>query len=373
MSADGGSPNNPQQAGAPPATASACCPAGEGAQQSPPLPGHGRRAGPPAAGRRLVVADQRPLRLDRQRLCPAGPGDDQRRRVRADHRGRRQGEPARRRRRPALPHRPGALPHRPCRRRGGAGDRAYPGRADARRLPAGRRRRTTRRSEDADYKRKAFERQQGLLAKGVSSQASFDTAQNDLRAAEQALTQAEQNVAAARAALGGDPTIATDRHPAVLAALARRDQAALDLEEHRSARAGRRRRRPGRPHAGRPVRLPGDRRDEPGRDRRELGRGELQGDRTDQDASRPEGDGFDRRLSRPHVRRPRSPASAPAPARSSRCCRRRTPPATGSRSCSACRCASASPTPIQTRRCAPASAPTFRSTPRATPTKTAAN
>ena len=38
----------------------------------------------------------------------------------------------------------------------------------------------------------------------------------------------------------------------------------------------------------------------------------------------------------------RSPASAPAPARRSRCCRRRTRPATGSRSCSACRCASRS-------------------------------
>ena len=38
----------------------------------------------------------------------------------------------------------------------------------------------------------------------------------------------------------------------------------------------------------------------------------------------------------------RSRASAPAPVRPSRCCRRRMPPATGSRSCSACRCASRS-------------------------------
>ena len=44
----------------------------------------------------------------------------------------------------------------------------------------------------------------------------------------------------------------------------------------------------------------------------------------------------------------RSRASAPAPARRSRCCRRRTPPATGSRSSSACRCASRS-----TRRSSP--------------------
>ena len=44
----------------------------------------------------------------------------------------------------------------------------------------------------------------------------------------------------------------------------------------------------------------------------------------------------------------RSTAWAPAPARRSRCCRRRTRPATGSRSCSACRCASRS-----TRRSSP--------------------
>ncbi len=84
--------------------------------------------------------------------------------------------------------------------------------------------------ENAEYQQKAFDRQQGLLAKGVSSQASFDTAQNDLRAAQQTLTQSVQHVAAARAALGGDPTIQTEKHPAVLAALARRDQAALDLK-----------------------------------------------------------------------------------------------------------------------------------------------
>jgi membrane fusion protein (multidrug efflux system) len=84
--------------------------------------------------------------------------------------------------------------------------------------------------EDTDYKRKAFDRQQGLLKSGVASQAAFDTAQNDLRAAEQTLTKSEQDIASARAALGGDPTIETDKHPLVLAALAKRDQAALDLK-----------------------------------------------------------------------------------------------------------------------------------------------
>ena len=85
-------------------------------------------------------------------------------------------------------------------------------------------------SENADYKKKAYDRQQGLLAKGVASQANFDSAENDLRTAQQALSTAQQHVIAARAALGGDPDIATDKHPAVLAAIAKRDQAALDLK-----------------------------------------------------------------------------------------------------------------------------------------------
>ena len=50
----------------------------------------------------------------------------------------------------------------------------------------------------------------------------------------------------------------------------------------------------------------------------------------------------------------RSRRSAPAPARSSRSCRRRTRAATGSRSCSACRCASNSRRPRTCATCAPA-------------------
>ena len=84
--------------------------------------------------------------------------------------------------------------------------------------------------DNVDFKQKAFDRQQGLLDKGVTSQSSYDTAQIDLRTAQQTLTSSEQSVAAARAALGGNPDIATDRHPGVLAAEAHRDQAALDLK-----------------------------------------------------------------------------------------------------------------------------------------------
>ena len=74
-----------------------------------------------------------------------------------------------------------------------------------------------------------------------------------------------------------------------------------------------------------------------------LGRRQLQGKPAAQPAHRPAG-----RARRPTstARRSsttaRSTAWAPAPARPSRCCRRRTRPATGSRWCSACRCASRS-------------------------------
>ncbi len=56
-----------------------------------------------------------------------------------------------------------------------------------------------------------------------------------------------------------------------------------------------------------------------------------------------------RHLPRPHLPGHGRLRSAPAPARSSRSCRRRTPAATGSRWCSACRCASPS-TRTRTRR-----------------------
>lgn len=83
---------------------------------------------------------------------------------------------------------------------------------------------------NSDFRAKGLQRQKDLLAKGVSTQADFDQAQNDAHAAEQSLLQAEQNVASALSALGGNPDIETDKHPLVLAALAKRDQAALDLK-----------------------------------------------------------------------------------------------------------------------------------------------
>ena len=99
-----------------------------------------------------------------------------------------------------------------------------------------------------------------------------------------------------------------------------------------------------------------------------LGRRQLQGKPAAQPAHRPAG-----RRSRPtstaarSTTTARSKGSAPAPARRSRCCRRRTRPATGSRSCSACRCASRSTRRKSPRiRCASACRWTRRSTSRNT-------
>jgi membrane fusion protein (multidrug efflux system) len=85
-------------------------------------------------------------------------------------------------------------------------------------------------SDDVDFNQKNFDRVQGLLAKGVSSQAQYDQAEQNLHSAQQSLAQAKEHEVSALSALGGDAAIKTDDHPMVLAAIARRDQASLDLQ-----------------------------------------------------------------------------------------------------------------------------------------------
>lgn len=81
------------------------------------------------------------------------------------------------------------------------------------------------------YQQKNFQRQQDLLTRGVASNATFDTAQNSVNLAEQALTQAKVKVAGALTALGGDPNIETDQHPMVQQAMAAEATAALNLKQ----------------------------------------------------------------------------------------------------------------------------------------------
>ena len=133
-----------------------------------------------------------------------------------------------------------------------------------------------------------------------------------------------------------------ENHPDVLARRRAGARGVPRRRAHRAAGAGGRLRRQAR-GAARPARSAGHAADVDRPARPGLGRRQLQGSAAAQHAHRPAGEA--RRptsTARRSVPRHASPASAPAPARPSRCCRRRTPPATGSRWCSACRCASRS-------------------------------
>ncbi|TIN29162.1 MAG: HlyD family secretion protein [Mesorhizobium sp.] len=74
-----------------------------------------------------------------------------------------------------------------------------------------------------------FDRAADLAQKGINAKSSLDEAKNDLDKAQQQLAVAEQGIISAKAALGGNPDIETDKHPTVMAALAARDKAAYDL------------------------------------------------------------------------------------------------------------------------------------------------
>ena len=75
----------------------------------------------------------------------------------------------------------------------------------------------------------AFDRQNALVQQGVNSNSTLDDTKLALQAAQTAVDQAKQQVAAATAALGGDPNIDIDKHPAVLAALAQVENAQRNL------------------------------------------------------------------------------------------------------------------------------------------------
>ncbi len=84
--------------------------------------------------------------------------------------------------------------------------------------------------DEAAYLAKELERQRALAARGVTTTATLDSAEHDLRRAEEQLSALEQATASARAALGDNPAAPTDEHPSVLAALATRARAAYNLD-----------------------------------------------------------------------------------------------------------------------------------------------
>ncbi len=93
---------------------------------------------------------------------------------------------------------------------------------------------------DLHFYQRQFERQQTLNTRGFASTTNLDSASRNLRNARDKLDAIRQDIAQARAKLGGDPDIPSTEHPAVLEAKAARDQAALDLRrtEVRAATSG---------------------------------------------------------------------------------------------------------------------------------------
>lgn len=83
--------------------------------------------------------------------------------------------------------------------------------------------------ETLAYRNSEFARQQRLLSKGIASQAQFDAAQHAKQSAQQQYSSAQQQIAAALAALDGDPDIPLENHPQVMAAQAQLDHAQLNL------------------------------------------------------------------------------------------------------------------------------------------------
>lgn len=86
-------------------------------------------------------------------------------------------------------------------------------------------------SSEVTYAQSQYDRAVDLVKKGINPQSTLDQARNDLDKAKQDLSVAVQGIDSAKSALDGNPDIATDQHPTVLAALAARDKAAFDLSQ----------------------------------------------------------------------------------------------------------------------------------------------
>ncbi len=86
-------------------------------------------------------------------------------------------------------------------------------------------------SSEVTYAQSQYDRAVDLVKKGINPQSTLDQARNDLDKAKQDLSVAVQGIDSAKAALDGNPDIATDQHPTVLAALAARDKAAFDFSQ----------------------------------------------------------------------------------------------------------------------------------------------
>lgn len=82
-----------------------------------------------------------------------------------------------------------------------------------------------------EIRQKEWDRTSNLREQGITAESSLDDTRMELQQAQSTVALEEQDVANSIAALGGNPDIATDSHPAVLAALAARDNAQRNLDK----------------------------------------------------------------------------------------------------------------------------------------------
>ena len=82
---------------------------------------------------------------------------------------------------------------------------------------------------DVAFYETAFQRQQDLLKRGVSAQATFDQAKRDLDAARERVTMTQNDADATLAQLGGSVDTPIEQNPTYLAAQAQVDKARRDL------------------------------------------------------------------------------------------------------------------------------------------------
>ena len=80
-----------------------------------------------------------------------------------------------------------------------------------------------------DIRQKEWDRKANLQTQGLAAEASLDDVRLSLQSAESTVALEQQDVASATAALGGNPDIKTDDHPAVRAALAAQENATRNL------------------------------------------------------------------------------------------------------------------------------------------------
>ncbi|MDB5540042.1 MAG: Membrane fusion component of tripartite multidrug resistance system [Devosia sp.] len=80
-------------------------------------------------------------------------------------------------------------------------------------------------------RQKEWDRSSNLQKQGISAESALDDSRLALQQAQSNVSLEEQDVANATAALGGDPNVRTDDHPAVRAALAARDNAQRNLDK----------------------------------------------------------------------------------------------------------------------------------------------